>query len=105
MLPSFDRVLLRWQTKRVPAHRVQDVEAAQAFIASNDVGGGVPFRVSNVQPGPARVREHVEHVEFRFRRIETLLAGVRRVKKLALVPDGLPFRLDLVERIWFTAVA
>jgi hypothetical protein len=27
------------------------------------------------------------------------------VKKLALVPDGLPFRLDLVEWIWFTAVA
>jgi hypothetical protein len=27
------------------------------------------------------------------------------VKKLTLVPDGLPFRLDLVKRIWFAAVA
>src|SRR6478736_10027328 len=105
MLTGFDRVLLRGQTKRVPAHRVQDVEAAQAFIASNDVSCRVAFRMTNVQPGPARVRKHIEHVEFRLRRIETLLARVRRVKKLALVPDGLPFRLDLVERIWFTAVA
>src|SRR5882762_3818122 len=105
MLPGFDRVLLCGQTKRVPAHRVQDGEAAQTFIARNDVGGGVAFRMTNVQPGPARVRKHVEHVEFWPGRIETLLTGIRRVKKLALVPDGLPFRLDLVEWIWFTAVA
>ena len=105
MLTGFDRVLLRGQTECVPAHRVQDVEAAHAFVARNDVGGGVAFRMTNVQPGPARVRKHVEHVEFWLRRIETFLAGVGRVKKLALVPDGLPFRLDLVERIWFTAVA
>src|SRR4029077_17382310 len=105
MLPSFDRVLLSGQAKRVPAHRVQDVEAAQPFIASNDVGRGVTFRVTNVKTGPARVRKHIEHVEFWLRRIEPLLTGVGRVKKLALVPDGLPFRFDLVERIWFTAVA
>src|SRR5258705_2166528 len=85
MLTGFDRVLLRGQTEGVPAHGVQDAEAAQTFIARNDVGGGVAFRMTNVQPGPARVRKHIEHVEFRLRRIETLLAGVRRVKKLALV--------------------
>jgi hypothetical protein len=61
--------------------------------------------MTNVQPSPARVRKHIEHIEFRLRRIETFLAGIGRVKKLALVPNGLPFRLDLVERIWFTAVA
>src|SRR6266481_5583004 len=105
MLPSFDCVLLSGQAKGVPAHRVQDVQAAQAFIAGNDVGGRVAFGMTNVQPGPARVRKHIEHVEFWLRRVETLLTGVGRVKKLALVPDGLPFRLDLVERIWFTAVA
>jgi hypothetical protein len=27
------------------------------------------------------------------------------MKKLALVPDGLPFRLDLIEGIGFTALA
>src|SRR5262249_47206307 len=105
MLAGFDRVLLRGQTKRVPAHGMQNVEAARSFIASNDVRGGVAFRMTNVQPRPARVRKHIEHVEFWFRRIETLLAGVGRVKKLALLPDGLPLRLDLIKRIWFTTVA
>src|SRR6478735_2750565 len=105
MLTGFDRVLLCRQTKRVPAHRVQDAEAAQALIARNDVGRGVAFRMTNMQARPARVRKHIEHVEFWLGWIETLLAGVRRMKKLALVPDGLPFRLNLVERIWFTAVA
>ena len=84
---------------------MQNVEAAQAFIARNDVGSGVALRMSNVQTGTARVRKHIEHVELWLRRIETFLAGIGRVKKLALVPDGLPFRLDLVEWIWFTAVA
>ena len=40
-----------------------------------------------------------------YRGIEVRFAGVRRMKKLALVPDGLPFRLNLVERVWFAAVA
>ena len=105
MLTGFDRVLLRGQTERVPAHWVQDVEAAHAFIARDDVSRRVAFRMPNVQPRPARVRKHIEHIEFWLRRIETFLAGVGPVKKLALVPDGLPFRLNLVERIWFAALA
>ncbi len=75
------------------------------FIARDDVSRGVAFRMPNVQPGPARVRKHIEYIEFWLRSIETFLAGVRRVKKLAFVPDGLPFRFDLVERVWFAAVA
>src|SRR5262245_12056614 len=105
MLSGFDRVLLRGQTERVPAHWMQDVEAAQTFIARDDVGCGIAFRMTNVQAGPAWVRKHIKHVEFWLRRIETFLAGIRGMKKLPLVPDGLPFRLDLIERIWFTAVA
>src|SRR5205085_10706390 len=105
MLTGFNRILLRRQSEGIPAHWMQDVEAAQTFISRNDVRGGVAFRMTNVQPRPARVRKHIEHVEFWLRRIETFLARVGPVKKLALVPDGLPFRLDLVERIWFTAVA
>src|SRR5262245_29590958 len=105
MLTAFDRVLLRWQTKRVPAHGMQDIETAQALVARYNVSRRVAFGVTNVQPRPARVRKHIEHVEFWLRKIETLLAWVKRVKKLALLPNGLPFPLDLVERIWFTTVA
>src|SRR5215470_1226014 len=100
MLTGFDRVLLCGQTKGVPAHGMQYVETAHAFIARYDVSGCVTFRMTNVQPRAARVRKHIEHIEFWLRRIETLVARVKRMKKLALFPNGLPFRLDLVERIW-----
>ena len=49
MLPGLDGILLGRQAKCVPAHRVQDVEAAQAFVASEDVGGRVAFRMPDVQ--------------------------------------------------------
>ena len=105
MLTRFDRVLFCGQTERVPTHWVQHVEATHPFIARDDVGSGVAFRMTNVQPRPARVGKHIEHVEFWLRRIETFLAGIGRVKKLAVVPDGLPLRLDLIEWIRFAALA
>ena len=48
-----DRVLLGGQAERVPAHRVQHVEAAHALVAREDVGRGVAFRVADVQAGAA----------------------------------------------------
>src|SRR5215831_11622904 len=105
MLTRFDRVLLRRQAKGVPAHWVQHIEAAHPLVTRNDVSCGVAFRMANVQPSTARVRKHVEHVKFWLCRIKTFLAGIGSVKKLPLIPDGLPFRLNLVERIWLTAVA
>jgi hypothetical protein len=59
----------------------------------------------DVQPGPARVREHIKHVEFLFRGIETFVTGIGNMKDLALIPDGLPFWLDPVEWIRFAALA
>src|ERR1051325_8596339 len=87
MLTGFDCVLLRGQAERVPTHWVQDIEAAHTFVTRNDVSCSVAFRMSNVQPGAARVRKHIEHVKFWLRRVECFLAGVGRVKKLALVPN------------------
>src|SRR5262249_29345306 len=94
MLNSLDRVLLSGQPERVPPHRMQDIETLHAFVARDDVRRCIAFGMSNVQPGPARVRKHIEHVEFWLGTIETSLAGIGGVKKPALVPDGLPFRLD-----------
>src|ERR1700730_16094499 len=105
MLPCLDRVLLSGQSERVPAHRMQDIEPAHPFVTRDDVGRGVTFRMSDVQTGAARIREHIEHVKLRFLWIETLLFGIERVKDLALIPDFLPLRLDLVERIRFAALA
>src|ERR1700730_14307874 len=105
MLSALDCVLLGGQTECVPTHGMQHVEAAHPSVAGNDVGRGITFRMSNVQPCPTWVREHVEDVKFRLRGIETVLAGVRRMKKLPLLPNGLPFWFDLVERIRFAALA
>ena len=102
---GLDGILLRGQAECVPAHGMQDVETAHSPIASQDVGGGVPFRMTDVQAGAARIREHVEDVELRFGRIEILFIRIRRVKNLPLIPDGLPLRLDLIEWIRFAALA
>src|SRR5438045_7166326 len=105
MLSASDRVLLGRQTERVPAHRMQDIAAAHSLVTRNDVGGGVTLRMAHVQAGAARIREHVEDVEFGFLGVETFLARVRRVENLAFIPDFLPLRLNLVERIRFAALA
>src|SRR5438067_9679571 len=105
MLPRFDGVLLRRQTECIPAHWMQHVEPAHPFVARDDVGGGVTFRMSHLQAGAARIRKHVEDVIFRFRRIETFLARIGRMKQLLLVPEALPFGFEPIEWIWFAARA
>src|SRR6266513_493534 len=102
MLPRFDGVLLRRQTECIPAHWMQHVEPAHPFVARDDVGGGVTFRMSHMQTGAARIRKHVEDVKFRFRRIEIFLARIGRMKQLPLIPKALPFGFEPIEWIWFT---
>ena len=104
MLAGLDRVLLGRQTEGIPAHRMQHVEAAHAFVAGEDVRRRVALRMADVQARAARIGEHVEDVVFRFRGIEIRFAGIRSVKRAALFPDGLPFRLNLIEWIRFAAV-
>lgn len=80
---------------------MKNVETVQAFVTRDDVGGGVTFRMADMQPGAARIGEHVEHVKLWFGRIEVFFAGIRRVKRARFVPDRLPLGLDLIEGIWF----
>src|SRR5262249_41077641 len=105
MLASLDRVLLGRQSECVPAHGMQHIEAAQPFVTRDDIGGGVAFRMSDMQAGPTRIREHVEHIELWSLGIEVLVARIRHMKNLPLVPDFLPLRINLVEWIWFAAFA
>jgi hypothetical protein len=65
MLAGLDGVLLGGQAERVPAHRMQHVEALRAFVARQNVRGGVAFGMPDVQARAARIRKHVEDVKFR----------------------------------------
>ena len=83
---------------------MKNVETVQTLVARDDIGGGVTFRMSDVQTRAARVGEHVEDIELRFGGIEVRFAGVRRMKGARFVPDGLPLRLEAIERIRFAAL-
>ena len=105
MLAGLDRILFRGQSEGIPAHRMQNIAAAHAFVAREDIGRRVTLRMANMQSRAARIRKHVEDVKFRFRGIEIFLAGIRSVKRAALFPDGLPFRLKPIEWIRFASFA
>ena len=85
------RVLGR-QAERVPAHRVQHVEAAGPLVARHHVAQRVVADVPHVDLA-AGIGEHLQHVVFR-------LAGgghVRHAEAAALGPGALPSRLGRVE--------
>ena len=48
----------------VPAHRVQDIETARAFVAGDDVADGVDAHMAHMD-APRRVGEHLQDVVFR----------------------------------------
>src|SRR5689334_10100787 len=89
MLPGLDRVLLGGEAERVPAHRVEHVVAAHAPGARQDVGGGVPLGMTDVQADAGRVGEHVEDVAL------GPAAPARGAERPVRVPVVLPARLDL----------
>ena len=97
MLAGLDCVLLRRQAESVPSHRMQHIEAAHLFIPPDDVRGRVAFGVTDMQTLAARIREHIEHIVFRLRRVEAGFAGIGDVECLLLIPNALPLRLKLVE--------
>src|SRR2546430_15722390 len=65
--------------------------------------------MADVEPGAARVREHVEHVELRavgaaLVAVRQGTGGVRRPERPLLVPAVLPSLLDLVREARVVAV-
>ena len=105
MLTGLDGILLGGETKSVPAHGMEDVAPAESLVPRDNVRGRITFRVSHVQTGAARVGKHVEHVEFWLGGIEILLARVGRMESLLLLPNGLPFGVELIEGIGLAAFA
>ncbi len=85
----FHGVLLGRQTKRVPPHRMEDVEALHALVAAQDVGRRITLGMPHVKSRTARIREHVQTVELGFAR-----AVVRGFECLLVKPTLLPLLLD-----------
>ena len=83
-----DSILLGRKAKRIPTHRMQDVEALHALVAAENVRRRIALGMPDVQACARRIREHVEAVE--------LLAGAVRVrlKGLLFEPVLLPLLLD-----------
>ena len=87
--------------ERVVAHRVQHVLAVHALVASEDIGADVTERVTHMESGAARIREHVEH-EHRVA-VDDLFGTLRKQARRVRGPEGvisfpavLPARFDLV---------
>src|SRR6516225_8947694 len=55
MAASFDRILLRGQPKRVPSHRVQDIESFEALVPGKNVGSCISFRMTDMEPFAAGI--------------------------------------------------
>mmetsp|Transcript_10761 Transcript_10761/g.26120 ORF Transcript_10761/g.26120 Transcript_10761/m.26120 type:complete len:457 (+) Transcript_10761:323-1693(+) len=92
---GLDGVLLGGEAKGVPAHWVHHVVAFHLLVPRHDVCGRVPLRVSDVQAGSGRVREHVQGVEFGLGHVAVGVGAER----LPLFPRGLPLLLELGERV------
>ena len=82
-----DRGVLRRQAEGVEPLRVEHVQAVPRAEARDDVADRVDEHVPHVQR-PRGVREHLEHVALRPRRV------VRDVERPRVGPDALPLRLD-----------
>ena len=88
--PPLDRVLLRRQAERIPAHRMENVETLHPLEASDDVSRGVTDGMADVQPRPRWVGEHVEDVVFRQ------IGSLARLEEFLFLPVALPLRLDFL---------
>ncbi len=62
-------VVFGGQAERVPAHRMEDVEARHPLVATDDVAGDVVVEMADGEAVAGRIGEHFEDVEFRARGI------------------------------------
>ena len=101
MDPALDRGVLRRQAERIPPERVQDVEALHPLGARHHVADDVVADVADVRVA-RRIREHLQAVELRARRVDGDLEGA------AFAPVRLPLAVECLGTIvghWWTVDA
>src|SRR5688572_26576799 len=93
MLTGLNGILLRGKSEAVVTHRVQHVKTLVSLVPCHDVGCDVAERMSHMQAGTRRIREHVKHV------VLWLLTAVGRCESSFSSPPLLPFIFYLPEII------
>ena len=89
---ALDRGVLRRQAERVPAEGMQHVVAAHPLGARHHVADDVVPHVADVSVA-GRIREHLEAVELRARRIDGHLEGAR------VSPAFLPLLVEFLRMV------
>ena len=84
-----ERGILRRQPKGIPPHRVQHVVPLHPHVPGQRVANRVVAHMPHVQL-PAGIRQHLEHIIFRFIRRPRLSRIECRIRR----PAFLPFRLN-----------
>jgi hypothetical protein len=75
---------------------MEHVEPLHALVTGDDIGGGIAFKMTDVQSGSGGIGKHVEAIKLGLRLV------IHRPKRPMLFPIGLPFRLDGVVIVGFT---
>ncbi len=99
VLSGLDGILLGGQAESVVAHGMEYVEAVEALVAGEYVGGDVAQRVSDMQTGSRGIREHVENIIFGF------VAALGRGIDTAFFPLLLPAAFDFLMLVFHCLVA
>ena len=90
-----NRILFGGEAEGIEPHGMEDVEAPHSLVATQNVGGGVTLGMPHVQASARWVREHVEAIKLRLRRVKILITGIRCSIGIGLIPDVLPTLFDL----------
>jgi hypothetical protein len=69
MLACLNGVLFSGQAVSIVTHRMQHIVSLQSLISCHYVGGYIAQGVPHVQTSSRRIREHIQHIVFRFRLI------------------------------------
>mmetsp|Transcript_29814 Transcript_29814/g.72049 ORF Transcript_29814/g.72049 Transcript_29814/m.72049 type:complete len:511 (-) Transcript_29814:294-1826(-) len=97
-------VLLGGEAEGIPSDGVEDIVGCHSPVACHHVGCGVSLRMTDMQPRPARIGKHIQHVLLLILTFDdgsVLLGGttIRRRERFVFLPVGLPFGLDVGEGI------
>ena len=98
MLAGLNGVLFRGKTERIIAHRMQYIEAAQAFVACENIAGDIAQRMPDVQTRSRGIREHIEDIILRFGGL------VVNLECLVGTPPILPLLFNLFEIVLHTVI-